>query len=80
MEKCAWVSILALAEATWVLPAVYERRATKIASAVEMLLNHKDLELQDPDVVTPEIYPLPPTGFGAFPLYCLMASIYLRSV
>jgi predicted nucleic-acid-binding protein len=47
----AWVSILALAEATWVLSAVYERDSTEIASAVEMLLNHKDLTLQDPDVV-----------------------------
>jgi predicted nucleic-acid-binding protein len=51
VENGAWVSILALAEATWVLSAVYERGATEIASAVEMLLNHKDLTLQDPDAV-----------------------------
>jgi predicted nucleic-acid-binding protein len=42
---------LALAEATWVLSAVYERGPTEIASAVEMLLNHKELTLQDSDVV-----------------------------
>jgi predicted nucleic-acid-binding protein len=42
---------LALAEATWVLSAVYERGPTEIASAVEMLLNHKELSLQDSDVV-----------------------------
>jgi predicted nucleic-acid-binding protein len=52
VENGAWVSILALAEATWVLSAVYERNSTEIASAVEMLLNHKDLTLQDADVVT----------------------------
>jgi predicted nucleic-acid-binding protein len=52
VENGAWVSILALAEATWVLSAVYERNSTEIASAVEMLLDHKDLTLQDSDVVT----------------------------
>lgn len=51
VEKGAWVSILALAEATWVLSAVYQRGAAEIASAVEMLLNHRDLTLQDTDVV-----------------------------
>jgi predicted nucleic acid-binding protein len=51
VENGAWVSVLALAEATWVLSAVYERGPTEIASAVEMLLNHKELTLQDSDVV-----------------------------
>ena len=51
VENGAWVSILALAEATQVLSAVYERGPTEIASAVEMLLNHKELTLQDSDVV-----------------------------
>ncbi len=49
--KGAWVSVLALAEATWVLAAVYERTADDLATAVEMLLSHKDLTLQDSDVV-----------------------------
>lgn len=48
----AWVSHLVLAETTWVLDAVYERSAEQIAVAIEMLLNHKDLTLQDPDVVS----------------------------
>lgn len=52
VAKGAWVSLLALVEATWVLAAVYERGPADIATAVEMLLNHKDLTLQDPDVVT----------------------------
>jgi predicted nucleic-acid-binding protein len=51
IEKGAWVSVLALAEATWVLAAVYERKATEVATAIEMLLNHRDLTLQDSDTV-----------------------------
>ncbi|MGB9333131.1 MAG: type II toxin-antitoxin system VapC family toxin [Steroidobacteraceae bacterium] len=47
----AWVSHLVLAETAWVLDARYERSAEQIATAVEMLLNHKDLTLQDADVV-----------------------------
>src|SRR6267378_1372726 len=47
----AWVSHLVLAEATWVLDAVYERSAAQIATAIDMLLNHKDLTLQDSDLV-----------------------------
>jgi len=47
----AWISHLVLVETAWVLDAVYERSAEQIAMAVEMLLNHKDLTLQDADVV-----------------------------
>lgn len=47
----AWISHLVLVETAWVLDAVYERTAEQIATAVEMLLNHKDLTLQDADVV-----------------------------
>ncbi|MGD0307836.1 MAG: PIN domain-containing protein [Acidobacteriota bacterium] len=43
----AWVSHLALAEATRVLSAVYELGAPEIATAVDMLLTHKDLTLQE---------------------------------
>jgi predicted nucleic-acid-binding protein len=50
--KGAWVSLLALAEATWVLSAVYELRASEIATAIDMLLVHKDLTLQESDVVS----------------------------
>jgi predicted nucleic-acid-binding protein len=47
-----WVSHLALAEAVWVLCTVYERGpADEIASAVETLLNHKNLTLQDSDII-----------------------------
>src|SRR5438874_6261037 len=52
IQKGAWVSHIALAEATWVLSAVYQRSAPEIGTAVEMLLNHKDLTVQDPHVVS----------------------------
>ena len=47
----AWVSVLALAEAMWVLATVYERNAAQVARAVEMLLNHEHLSLQEPEAV-----------------------------
>jgi predicted nucleic-acid-binding protein len=47
----AWVSHLTLAEAVWVLDAVYERDRQGIATAVEMLLNHVQLSIQDADAV-----------------------------
>ncbi len=52
VAKGAWVSLLVLAEAVWVLAGVYELRAAEIALAVEMLLGHKDLTLQDAAVVS----------------------------
>jgi predicted nucleic-acid-binding protein len=51
VERGAWVSILAVAETTWVLRTWYKRNAAEIASAIQMLLEHKDLVLQDSDVV-----------------------------
>ena len=51
VEKGAWVSVLALAEATRVLGTVYDFDATRLATAIEMLLEHKDLTLQDAGVV-----------------------------
>lgn len=51
VESGAWVSHLVLAEATWVLTSVYERAPADIATAVDMLLNHEHLTLQDPDAV-----------------------------
>ena len=51
VERGAWVSVLVLAEATWVLAAVYDRGAAQVARAVEMLLNHRSLTLQEPQAV-----------------------------
>jgi len=47
----AWVSHLVLAEAMWVLAAVYERGAAQLIAALEMLLAHRNLVLQDADTV-----------------------------
>jgi len=48
----AFVSLLVLAETVWVLSTVYEREAGPLANTIDMLLKHKDLTLQDPDVIT----------------------------
>ncbi len=50
VAKGAWVSHLVLAETTWVLASVYDLAAGPIARAVEMLLNHRELTIQDADV------------------------------
>ena len=47
----AWVSHLVLAETMWVLEAVYERSARQLAAALELLLAHECLVLQDADAV-----------------------------
>ena len=47
-----WVGHLVLAETTWVLSVVYGLAPRAIATAVEMLLNHQHLTIQDGDVVT----------------------------
>jgi len=51
ISKGAWVSNLVLIEATWVLAAVYELTHPEIATAVEMLLHHRDLTIQDSNTV-----------------------------
>jgi predicted nucleic-acid-binding protein len=64
----AWVSHLVLAETTWVLDAVYERTSEQIATAIDMLLNHETLTLQDADVVTSALEQFrkrPALGFSA---------------
>lgn len=47
----AWVSHLVLAEAMWVLAAVYEREPAQLIAALEMLLTHQNLALQDADTL-----------------------------
>ena len=51
VAPAAWVGHLVLAETTWVLSAVYDLGPTAIATAVEMLLNHQHVTIQDADVV-----------------------------
>lgn len=47
----AWVSHLVLAEAVWVLSTVYGLDTPEVATAVDMLLSHKSLSLQESEVV-----------------------------
>jgi predicted nucleic-acid-binding protein len=51
VQNGAWVSHLVLAQTLWVLDAVYERTPAQVARAIDLLLNHKNLTLQDADVV-----------------------------
>ena len=47
----AWVPHIVLVETMWVLDAVYKLGRRQIALAVDMLLNHRSLAIQDADVV-----------------------------
>lgn len=74
VAKGAWVSHLAIVEATWVLASVYERDANAIATAVEMLLSHEHLTVQDIEVVAAAVAQFreqPRVGFSD----CLMVEI-----
>ncbi len=51
IARNAWVSHLVLAETVWVLDAVYARSPVQTASAIELLLAHAEVTLQDEDVV-----------------------------
>lgn len=78
VEKGAWVSVLALAEATWVLGTVYGFSAAQLATALQMLLHHRDLTLQDPDAVAAalDLFRLRPAlGFSD----CLMLHLALKA-
>ena len=52
VAKGAWVSLLVLAESLWVLQTVYELDSGQIGGAVEMLLSHHHLTVQDADAVS----------------------------
>lgn len=52
VEKGAWASHLVLAELTWVLVSAYDLDHTQVARAVEMLLHHEQISVQDADVVS----------------------------
>ena len=70
----AWASHVVLVELAWVLHAVYERSAREIAGAIEKLLDHRELTLQDPDVVAAALETFrrrPSVGFSD----CLLLAI-----
>ena len=51
VTKGAWVSHLVLAETAWVLSAVYDLEPAAIATALQMLLNHMQLTIQERNTV-----------------------------
>jgi predicted nucleic-acid-binding protein len=55
VEGGAWVSHLVLMEAAWVLDSVYDLAPAAIATAIEMLLVHKNLTLEKTEVVAAAI-------------------------
>jgi predicted nucleic-acid-binding protein len=52
VAKGAWVSHIVLVEVIWVLDSVFELPQKQLLTAIEMLLNHRDLVLQEPEVVS----------------------------
>ena len=74
VAKGAWVPQLAIAEATWVLASVYDRSPEAVAIAVEMLLSHERLTLQDAEVIAAAVEQFrqyPKVGFSD----CLMVEV-----
>lgn len=52
IKNGAWVSQLVLIETMWVLSSVYDIPPKGIATAIDMLLNHQSLSIQDADVAS----------------------------
>jgi predicted nucleic-acid-binding protein len=74
VAKGAWVPHLAVAEAAWVLATVYDRDPAAIATAVEMLLGHEHLTVQDTAVVAAAVAQFreqPSVGFSD----CLLVEV-----
>ncbi len=78
IEPGAWVSHIVLTEATWVLDSVFGLGSRQIATAVEMLLDHERLVVQDADVVGAAVAQLrkkPSLGFSD----CLILEVARRA-
>ena len=70
----AWVSHLVLAETIWVLSTVYDRDPQTLVLTVDFLLKHRDLTIQDAEVVVAALVHFrnrPSLGFSD----CLMLEI-----
>jgi predicted nucleic-acid-binding protein len=51
VQAGAWVSLLVLMETVWVLDSVYGIKPGPLADGVEMLLDHRQMVVQDADLV-----------------------------
>jgi predicted nucleic-acid-binding protein len=47
----AWLSVIALAETAWVLDSVYEFSRKQLIAALEMLLDHEHIVVDQPAIV-----------------------------
>ncbi len=52
IEQGAWVSLLALAETIWVLNTVYGLSSKDQSRAIEMILKHRNLVIQDAETAS----------------------------
>lgn len=51
VSKGAWVSHVVLAEVVWVLDSVYGLKPSQVAVAVDMMIEHEHLTIQDAELV-----------------------------
>jgi predicted nucleic-acid-binding protein len=51
VARGAWVSHVVLVDVVWKLRRVYRKEHNEVADAIEVLLNHAEVTVQDPDVV-----------------------------
>jgi len=65
IDKGAWVSALVLVEAIWVLGTIYELDSKDQAKAIQMLLDHRELVLDEREIVGAalELFRARPTRF-----------------
>lgn len=78
IARGAWVSHLVLVESAWVLGRAYNLGHDEIATAIEMLLKHETITLEDADVVTAALHRYrerPALGFSD----CLVLEIARRA-
>jgi predicted nucleic-acid-binding protein len=47
----AWISHVVLAEAVWVLSAIYRLGPAEVADMIEKLLNHREFVVEDPATI-----------------------------
>lgn len=52
VHQGAWVSHVVLVETAWVLESVYDLQPKAIATAIAMLLDHRELAVQDAQLAT----------------------------
>lgn len=73
----AWVSLLVLQETVWVLERAYELERKAIAKVVELLLDHQNLVLENPPIVSDALTRYRGAGRVGFSDCLILASAHL---